>query len=278
MKFKSTEQLIAEGREELREEQRRKILDSMTPACRAKLDYFENWLRMEVKHVLQSRYELGLVALELVEDEKKNGGKLYGKNAIGRIGKVLRWDDGLIRLALRFVRAFSREQVEQLCTLVLPNGDPLTWSHVRCLLGVKEREQRKELLERTVQEGWSCTQLAEQIVEGQPRPVRPPINFDSAIKKQLTSAEQWDRQHTKVWSRPDTSLVSQAARLPADGVTQERLQKAQELAYQLRLVADQAVKQAEAAEQVVHDFEQILKEREEATGSANLMKGAAKAS
>ena len=87
---RTTNGIIAAMREEDEAAEREKILQRMTPACRKKLRYFESWLRREVDHTLRSRYELGLQVQELYEDEKRNGGKLYGKNAIGRICKILR--------------------------------------------------------------------------------------------------------------------------------------------------------------------------------------------
>src|SRR5262249_45846983 len=104
---RTTEEIVAFMKEEDEQARCARILERMTSACRTKLKYFENWLRREVDRTLRSRYELGLQVKELYEDEEKNGGKLYGKNAIGRICKLLRWDDGVIRLALRFVRTFT---------------------------------------------------------------------------------------------------------------------------------------------------------------------------
>src|SRR5437660_1351452 len=106
---KTTEEIIAVMREEDEAAARQRILQAMTPACRKKLEYFDAWLRKEVDRTLRSRYELGLQVRDLYEDEKRNGGKLYGKNAIGRICKILCWDDGVIRSALRFVQAFTPE-------------------------------------------------------------------------------------------------------------------------------------------------------------------------
>lgn len=152
---KTTDEIIAAMKEEDASAEREKILQTMTPACRKKLKYFENWLRKDVERSLRSRYELGLQVQELYEDEKKNGGKLYGKNAIGRICQILHWEDGVIRLALRFVQTFSQKDLERLCTLTLPKGQPLTWSHVRTLLLVDDTAQRQQLLNRTVAEGWT---------------------------------------------------------------------------------------------------------------------------
>ena len=273
---RTTGEIIAAMREEDEAAEREKILKTMTPACRKKLKYFETWLRREVDHTLRSRYELGLQVQELYEDERKNGGKLYGKNAIGRICRILRWDDGVIRSALRFVQTFTPEDLDRLCALVLPKGEPLNWSHVRTLLAVNDPGRRQGLLDRTVAEGWTCVELAHEIknladrgaADGRGRPPRVPKDFDGAVAQQRQSAERWDRLFTKVWAKCDHSLVTQAAKLPAEGVTEGRLRQARGLAAQLRRVADQALAQAEKAEEVVREFERILDERQQQKASA----------
>ena len=177
-----TDEIIALMQQEDEAAERTEIHQAMTPACREKLQYFETWLRKEVNHTLRSRYELGLHVHELYEDEKKNKGKLYGKNAIGRICKLLSWDDGIIRLALRFVQRYTPDDLERICTIVMPDGEPLTWSHVRALIPIDDNARRKELLERTVAEGWNCTELAQEIKsladgsthDGRGRPPREP--------------------------------------------------------------------------------------------------------
>src|SRR5262245_37764296 len=119
---RSTDEIIDIMREEDEIADRKKILEAMTPACRKKLSYIETWLRKDMDHCLRSRYELGLQVQELYEDERKNNGKIYGKNAIGRICKLLNWEDGLLRWALRFVQAFTPEGLQRPCSSVLPGG------------------------------------------------------------------------------------------------------------------------------------------------------------
>jgi hypothetical protein len=273
---RTTGEVLAAMREEDEAAERQAVLQSMTPACQEKLRYFDTWLRNEVSHTLRSRYELGLQVRELYDDEWQNGGRLYGRNAIGRICKLLRWDDGVIRLALRFAQAFTPEDLERLCALALPRGETLTWSHVRALLAVDDPAQRLGLLERTAAEGWTCTELAQEVKglverpaqDRRGRPPRAPKDFDGAVAQQQQSAEQWDRHFTRVWGKQDRSLVTQAARLPAEHVTEERLCQARDLAAQLRRVADQAREQAEQAEQVVREFERVLGERGQVDGPA----------
>jgi hypothetical protein len=263
---KTTDEIIDVMRADDEAAEREKILQKATPAFRTKLESIETWLRTEMGHTLRSRYELGLLVKDLYEAERKDGGKLYGRNAIGRICKVLKWDDGLIRQALQFVQTFTLEDLDRLCGVVQPTGAPLTWSHVRSVLPLRDPARRKDFLDRTVAEGWTCTELAEEIkrredrgaADGRGRPPRMPKDFDAAVAQQQESADRWERLYTRVWSAEDRSLAAQAAKLPKDEVTEERLRQARELAHQLRQVADQAAKQAETAEQVVQDFERIL--------------------
>jgi hypothetical protein len=107
-----------------------------------------------------------------------------------------------------------------------------------------------------------------QTKDNRGRPPRMPKDFDGAVAQQQQSAEQWDRLFTKVWATKDRSLVAHAAKLSKDEVTEERLRQARNLASQLRRVANQALAQAEKAEQVVKDFERILEARQQAQSPA----------
>jgi hypothetical protein len=133
---------------------------------------------------------------------------------------------------------------------------------------VQKPAQRQQLLDRTVAEGWTCSQLALEVKhlterpggDGRGRPPRVHKDFDGAVAQQQQSAEQWDRLSTRVWAKDDRSLLAHAAKLKPDEVTEERLHEARQLASQLRRVADQAAEQANKAEQVVKDFVRILDE------------------
>jgi hypothetical protein len=194
---------------------------------------------------------------------------VYGRHAIDRICRLLRWDDGLIRTALRFVQTYTPEDLDRLCSLVLPKGEPLTWSHVRALVQVRDAGQRQQLLDRTVAEGWTCDQLGHEMRrlaerpanDGRGRPPRLPRHFDDAVAQQQESAERWDRLHTKVWITARHSLAAQAAQLRPEEVTDERLREAGQLAAQLRPVADEARAQAGQADEVVRGFERVLEAR-----------------
>ena len=233
-----------------------------------KLTYFDNWLRVEMTRTLRSRYELGLQALELYEDEKK-GGSVYGKGAIENICKVLRWDDGLIRSALKLVRVYTPEQMNGICKLVLPDGQPLNWSHLRTIILVRDPVQRQTLLDRTVAEGLTCTQVAREFTrlgqsrpdETRGRPPRLPKNFDEAVSGQMHAAAQWDRLHNQIWGLPERSLVAHASKLDPKDMTSQRVDQLRKLVDELRRVADQATEHAEKAEGIARDFARTLNEK-----------------
>ena len=261
----TTGEILDVMRHEKEVAERQRILEGMTPAFREKLEYFEAWMRAEAGHTLRTRYELGLRVREVYEDEKNHGGSVYGKNAIGRICKLLGWEDDVIRLSLRFVRAFTPGQLERLCSLVTASGGTVCWSHVRTLLQV-EAAHRHELLDRTVAEGWMSSQLALEVkrlidrpgADGRGRPPVVPRDFDGAVANQQKFADEWDRRYGRVWGVTERSLATHAAKLPNDEVTEGRLRQAGELAVQLRRVSDQALEQAVKAEEIVRDFERIL--------------------
>jgi hypothetical protein len=280
---KTTDEIIAMMQEEADLQKRRDILANMSPKLREKYEWIREWLDTEIKTTLQSRYELGEQVLEIYMDETKNGAKVYGRGAINKICKLLDWDDGVIRACLKLVQTYTREDIVRICALKLPRDEPVTWSHVRTLLEVDDPTQRDELLEKTVAEGLTCTELGlevKQLVEkapddGRGRPVKVPSSFSGLVQQQLQVADTWEKRYAKVWSNSPQSFITRATELQEKELTEEHLRYATVLAHRLRQMADQAVAAAKKAEEVVRQFEQLLAERKkapltiDATPSAN---------
>jgi hypothetical protein len=243
----------------------------MSPRLRQKLDWIENWMKTQVKSALESRYELGEQVLEIYLDETKHGAKVYGRNAIDNICKILKWDDGVIRACLRFVQLYTRKDLDRLCSLILPRGEPISWSHLRCLFQVPEPERREALLQQTVQEGWTCTELAlavKHLDDPRGRPVKIPPSFDGLAQQQLQFVETWEKRYPKIWASSEQSFTSRAGQLKPEEVTEDRLREAADLADRLRQMAKQVTQAAEKAEAVVSNFERILAERKAASPPA----------
>jgi hypothetical protein len=262
----TTDDLIDVMREEQELDALKRIAARMNPALRKKCEEIHALMKTEVEAVLNNRYALGEKFLDIYHDQTQQGSRVYGKQAIPNICRLLYLDDSFVRNCIKFVQSFTREDLARLPTM--PSGDPVSWSHFRCVLPLEDRSQREAMLLRTATEGMTCAELAYEIKhlgdQAQPakqgRPLKVPATFDAAVKQQKGFTEDWERRYAKVYSHPKHSLVARAAELAPEEVTEERLREAGELAHQLRLMADQAVQAAEKAEGVVQEFARILDE------------------
>jgi hypothetical protein len=140
---------------------------------------------------------------------------------------------------MRFAQLCSREDLERLCAAVLPRGEGLSWSHVRCLLQIEDRTQRETLLEKVVEDGLTCSELAYEVkqlhdADNRGRPPKVPADFDGMLTQQRQFVDQWDRRFTKTWTDAKRSLFTKAAALKPEEVTEEKVKQTRELAHTLR--------------------------------------------
>ncbi len=101
--------------------------------------------------------------------------------------------------ARKFAQAFTAEQFDELCSLRLPDGKPLSPSHVRLLLSVNDKRRRKGLLSRVIKEGWSTSRLYDSIRQIQAAsspagpPFREPESVDAAVVQIANLTGRWLR-------------------------------------------------------------------------------------
>jgi hypothetical protein len=228
---RTTDELIELNEEEIEIQERQEVLQGMTPSFRQKLEYIEGWLRREAVHYLRRYYELGKQVEELYLDDRQNNGRVYGRDPIGRICKLLHWGDGIIYNSLRLVQTYSEDEIDRLCSVTMPSGAPLSWSHVRCLLEVKEDSKREDVLDLTIKNGWTCNRLAQEVKrirdpagsDTRGRPPRTPNHLDDLLAQQNDVIKHWDRLYLRVWSNSRHSMSSQVAKLQPGEVTEQRL-------------------------------------------------------
>ena len=264
----ASEDLVVLLQEEAEFAEQERILEEMRPKLREKFETIQKLIETHVHSTLVFHYELGEHFQTIYDDETINGAKVYGKHAVQNICRLLGIDKTLVNNCMKFVQVYSRADLDMLATRLLPRGEHLSWSHIRCLVQEEDDKRRKELLDKTFNEGLTCAELAYAIQCGDDhesnkggRPLKIPDSFDGMVQQQKKAAEEFERRNQRVWSHPTHSLVVKAAELNEEEVTEERLKEAAELAYQLRIVADEANRAAEKAEAVVRDFERILAER-----------------
>jgi hypothetical protein len=115
--------------------------------------------------------------------------------------------------AVAFARSFSDVELEVLCALQTPAGNPLTFSHVRAVISVEDPKKRAVLLKRAASEGWTHDVLARATVEvtgsrkhhgGKP-PSRPRTP-DAALMQIAKYTEEWLSRYEKAWDDSKSPL------------------------------------------------------------------------
>jgi hypothetical protein len=101
--------------------------------------------------------------------------------------------------ARKFTETYTEEQFEELCSLRSPDGKPLSPSHVRYLLLVRDKRRRKGLQSRAIKEGWSASRLYDEIRQIQVAsssagpPFKEPESVDEALIQIANQTGRWLR-------------------------------------------------------------------------------------
>ena len=135
-------------------DRRAELYQNAEPPLQQELDWIQSWWDRYSRHTILSFYELGK-RLKAVRDEvEKRAGGRYGVHAIETIEEYFGWDEGYIRRALALAEAFTDEEIKEYAGQRTEDGEPVSVGHLLILARVAGREQRRELLARTVAEGW----------------------------------------------------------------------------------------------------------------------------
>jgi uncharacterized protein (UPF0216 family) len=94
----------------------RRIMNDMKPKLRERFDQIRELVENEIHAVLRNRYELGVHFKVLYDDETDNGAKIYGREAVKNITRVLGIEETLVRACIKFVQLYSRNELESLST------------------------------------------------------------------------------------------------------------------------------------------------------------------
>ncbi len=212
----------------------------------------------------------------IYDDVTEHRGNRYGVGAVEQIRDYFGWDEGVVYAALRLAQRFTQEEIDHLCETKMPNGQPLSYSHLMCLVGIQDREERREMIEKAVAENWTSRDLARAVVHGKEpvrlkkdekrgRPIGKPKTFDGEVAQMESFADDFMNRAIQVWDTDDHSLGAKIADFVNDEFTEERARKVKALAAKLLQVADMAKKLEQQATQVHEVFVQILGAKKPAT-------------
>jgi hypothetical protein len=238
-------------------------------------DWIQSWWERTSRHTLLSFYDLGKRLKAIRDDTYKRAGRRYGVHGIETIEEYFGWDEGYIRRALSIADAFTEDEIKEYAGQHTADGEPVSVRHLLILSRVDDKALRRDLLARTVAEGWRSWELDEAVekavggpspprVDGRGRPLAEPRNFDDVLRQQERAAKDFVNRAVNVWEKPGSSLESKAVELTTDEYTEERAAKLKAHAELLDRLAQEARERADEARQVYERFAEVLAVRQQA--------------
>lgn len=108
--------------------------------------------------------------------------------------------DHLMRKFRRFAREYTPRDLEALCNTFRPNGLPLQWGHVNYLLGIHDKQERKAMQGKAIENGWTAPQLNVEIRKkfgsenGHGRSMMKPATPTAGLQQLMAEAQMWIRR------------------------------------------------------------------------------------
>src|SRR5262249_8065998 len=139
----------------------------------------------------------------------------------------------------------------------------ISYLHIELLCSIPTREQRQELLARTVKESWHTRELAYEIhqipelkpkgEDGRGRPLAVPRDLDALLRQQVRCAEDFLNRAVKVWQQAENSVLARLQEMDEEEFTEERAAQLKGHAEKLRELATEATKRAEDVQRA-HEY------------------------
>jgi hypothetical protein len=125
---------------------------------------------------------------------------------------------GTVREAIRFARAYSRDELEQLCRYRTSREMPLGWNRVRLLMRLKDKQRRAKLERRAAREDWTAERVEAEVqkVAGvttrvggghRGRPFDGPRSLEDGVLQLVERCDAWVKR-CAAWGAEGRSLVA----------------------------------------------------------------------
>jgi hypothetical protein len=137
-----------------------KAREGMNPSLEAKVIQMRSLMRDERSIMLDSRYELGSLVLEVKKDPQTYGAvsDIQLAEFFGDSGKTV------CNEARRIRERYSPEEYEKIKNAVNPsNGARISYKHLTVLLRIEKAELAGKMLCDCLKSGWSTKELARQV-------------------------------------------------------------------------------------------------------------------
>jgi hypothetical protein len=249
--------------------QQEALLQSLGEGERAHVERVREWFAREDRHTLESRYDLGEEIKSLYESQAGDDAGSYGQGLVDGLCRLLGWERGVVYDAMRFVTAYTRDEVTELARRPMADGRLVPYRHLLALAALPKKKDRDRLLKEAMAKCWTRAELRNAIAEraggtqreggdGRGRPFKRPKDLRGLLLQQEHAAGEFVQRAAKVWAKPRYSLMGTVKKLPPKQVAEDRVKRLREHADTLRELADKAGEQAAAAERAAQYLEEKL--------------------
>jgi hypothetical protein len=248
---------------------RERIYLAANPALRKELDWFQNWFDRGFRDSIKTRWELAQRIKANYDDVIGNRGRRYGLHAVEMIRKYFGWDEGTIFSSIRLASLFDQEEIDVLCELRMPDGQPLSFTYMHPLSAIP-RAKRKKMIQKAVAENWTSRDFdryvfydelpAKRGKGGRGRPIGKTKTFDEVVAQIDAFIEDFMDRAWRVWETEEHSPRGQATKLADKDITPKRAENVKRVAGRLLELAEKAQRIREQLLAVHEQFAKILDE------------------
>ncbi len=155
------------------------------------------------------------VGREANADARAGDGRMPSQLTIERFARLYGMTEVTLRKARSFAREYTETDLERLCKLRRPNGQPLNWGLIPYLLTVKGKRLRRRLEKQAAEHGWDAIQLFAEIRRHRPKPMR---SGGRPLKRHASDAEAFAHlvAEARRWSERSKMVQSVPKRLRQD--------------------------------------------------------------
>jgi hypothetical protein len=244
-----------DSRGELQAQKQKKYLERLAPDVQDHARCVENLFNDENKHTNRGRLELGQHILA-IHNSASGGDNTYGQKVIDELCKLFGWNSAELYAAMKFAKAFTKAQIDELCETPMSNGKIISYTVLRVLATLKSAKKRDKLLKKAIKQCWTVSEVKEAVhgarnknkTETRGHPLTIPKDLRTLIRQQERPINDFITRSEKIWEQPGHSLTVEAKKLPEAQITAKEVERIKAHAESLRKLSAKAIEQAKEAE------------------------------
>jgi hypothetical protein len=158
---------------------------------------------------------------------------------------------------MKFAKAFTKEQIDELCATPMSNGKIISYTVLRVLATVESKKKRDKLLKNAIEQCWTSSEASNAVrgaranteKETRGRPLMIPKDLNALVRQQERPIKDFIDRSEEIWEKPEHSLTAEAEKLSIEQITTEEAERIKAHAELLRNLSTKALEHAKDADE-----------------------------